>query len=538
MSPTAPLRQRSLMAALVLAALSAVVLGAVPAASAADREPPARFSEQVIWVADRTDCPTPGGGSLQMSHGAVYASMPAADDLRRLWVSAGVTCEANAAFLSSPLPGPLDPTTWNRQIIVPPEDAASSGLLAVDAAEALFVGSAVARAYPAKAAPQIRELAEGEIVNAAPWTITGASDFVDDGAWLPVAVDGLVGWVMPATVSEIPTYDEADLTATLVPRRDVVALDAPAATGSPIGEIATGTSVPALLTPYLGYVPVAVDGQVGWVSQASLLANSTTEPPDPSATTTAPSLVDRGAEWLEEHTDDSQTPAAEPDAGTDESWIDRTRDKASAWLGGNPVAHAAAEARLRLAALFGLAALVAAACAAAVTSRMRRGSRGSLTTFLTGGVAPLLGVLAAPGAAVLALWGAATAPDSLLLGRSLAGAAVVGALVAYALADRIAAHRAATRAALLAAGRADALLAGGAGLIAPLGAVLGLSWSLPTAVVLGLLAAGVLIGLRARPEQRDQATTTEPDETTPEEDVTPSDTDTETGPTPDTEGGW
>lgn len=480
-------------------ALSAVAVTAAPGTALAAGDPkPSDLTDEVFIVTDTPTCwATPAAqtyspkASLRTSVGALLKATPArfrgpgiggGDEVFR-WVQTGPGrqgCYVPEGFASEALPGPVDPSAWTGHVIVAPASSGSPlGAILTRSDRVLF-------AAPALNASQVGDVEVGDVLAVAPWTLTGETALSGVTEWRPVVRDGVVAWMRAGSLLDVPALKVSDLTSSLTPSRTVVVWTLPGA-GEQITDLDAGVQVPAGASPTLGHIPVAVDGQVGWVAQADLLDDGAATPSaEPSAGPSEPGLLDQGRDAYDDWRAERDAAQAERDASGEPSLWDRITGATQR----NPVVKAVDTARLWTAGGLAFGALLLAGLAI-LLARTRRGIAGAIgSPMLT--VARLAALPAAVALASAASW---LAPRTFYTPRVLLATAVLGAVLAWALAHRIALARRADTAAIVptARERTGALVAFGA--VAAAFTWIASDGVLAPSLLAGFLATGVSAGM-------------------------------------------
>lgn len=496
-------------------ALSATLTIGTPA-HAADND---AFTEQAMWIAEQTNCmkspdrlwsgrtPERSEVAATATTGAVYYASGLMDPDtyggHRQVIINGTKCfvsDSDVALLS----GNLDTSTFDSLLLLPEEQY--SGLLLADAASSLFGGKPRVYSMPSLNAPVLADLEVGDFLVGADWEVFGAASMTGRASYIPVSFGGSLAWVPSSVVARVPVYSTADLTSALTPALELAVHSAPSTSADVVGSLAEGATVAAQTTAWAGWLPVANDGTVGWVQQSALVATPTETASPAADTAEAPSWFDEKKEEFEDYRDekaDKKPVAADPN---EPGLIDKARD----WFAGeNPVAEAAAKVSLFMAGGVALLALLLAGLAHMGTRSVRRG-RSSLTgrvvTLAAPGVTTLL-MLGAPVAALVAGVAAASlAPTTYFTAQVAGGSLLVGLALAYVAAHRVAAMRGASADAVLIGAKVDSTLLFSITAGVAVAAHFVLAVGLPVAAVVGLVAAGLVAGLRVPVGLPDTAT--------------------------------
>ncbi len=504
--------------ALTLALAVPLVAFAAPA-SAADEPVPTEHAYLIVdqgclakpdmGTFSKTSSLKPVVGSLYPSTKATYRgrAMGGGDETFR-WIEVvnGKGCYVPDTYMSSPVdPKRLDPAEFTQSAIVAPSDP-GLGVSAV-----LSAGDLVLRSSPTHLSPDLGEVDEGQVLSTNDLVVTEAGGLLSgERDWRPVNIEGTLGWIIATSLADVPSVEVDSLTSTITPAHDVAIWSLPGA-GEQIGAIVAGETSPIGISPTSGWLPVKVDGAVGWVLQSDLLPpDDTTFPGDdertqPGAEESPDVIVDvqkQIDEWKQKQADKKESAAASPDTKT--SWLDAIQQKVS---GENPVAEALAKGRLVTAGLIAALAFLLALVGMWGNGKVRRSRAATAPRGLKkyakwawklvvpdwrGAVAQA----ALPAALAVGTWAAFTAPTHYFGREVVLGSTAIGSLLAWATADRIAAFRRVDSKAVLAQAKADwqpfLLVVAGAGGVTHWG--FGTPWSV--SILLALVVVGVVVSFR------------------------------------------
>lgn len=493
---------------LLLAVVVAMTLGAVMApAQAAGKHPPANTHAYSTSDSPCYTSPNAYDGraaAFKPLLGTLYAvskrtvkgvdALNGETDFRWVEVDDGRGCWQPSGWLSQPLDAAkLDVATFTgHAIVAPPAEGLGIGA-------ALSAADRAVNAAPALDSTTLGELEDGDVVATRDGVIVQAQrGLAGPTDFRAVEYEGQLGWMLASSLAEVPALSVEDLTATITPEWDVNAQTLPGA-GEVLGTLAAGTAVTAGVSSTAGWLPVEVDGQVGWVSQTDL----NTDPQEGALASAEP--TETFAERIERLQEEAREKLAEREQAGENVEVAEPAEAGEPGLWGqlkakvtgeNPAAEALAAARLKTAGWLLVLTLVLTAGAHAATVWLRGRSRAAMITTLA--TMPVVAVVAHASfpAAVTAAWvTTSVAPSSYFQSRVLFGAAVVAVLLAWVGAHRLGVYRRADTTSLMSLVVEKKTLLALAAAVGGLAAYALFEVPIATAVVFGALAAGTTAGL-------------------------------------------